>query len=43
DICTTSEGESWSGKQVADKRNHYAKLRAVIQKKASKGTLMLTA
>ena len=43
DICTTSEGESWSGKQVADKRNNYAKLRAVIQKKASKGTLMLTA
>lgn len=38
DICTTSEGESWSGKQITDKRNHYAKLRAVIQKKASKGT-----
>lgn len=38
DICTTSEGQSWSGKQITDKRNHYAKLRAVIQKKASKGT-----
>ena len=38
DICTTSEGESWSGKQITDKRNHYAKLRATIQKKASKGT-----
>ncbi|MDJ0598230.1 MAG: hypothetical protein QNJ37_05255 [Crocosphaera sp.] len=34
DICTTSEGESWSGKQITDKRNHYAKLRATIQKKA---------
>ncbi len=38
DIATTSEGESWSGKQVTDKRNHYALLRAVLQKKASKGT-----
>ncbi len=38
DICTTSEGQSWSGKQITDKRNHYAFLRATIQKKASKGT-----
>ncbi len=38
DICTTSEGQSWSGKQITDKRNHYAKLRATIQRKASKGT-----
>ena len=38
DICTTSERQSWSGKQITDKRNHYAKLRATIQKKASKGT-----
>jgi IS605 OrfB family transposase len=34
DIATTSEGKSWSGKQITDKRNHYAKLRAAIQKKA---------
>ncbi len=33
-ICTTSEGQEWSGKKITDKRNHYAKLRAVIQKKA---------
>jgi IS605 OrfB family transposase len=38
DIATTSEGESWSGKQITDKRNHYAKLRAVLQRKATKGT-----
>lgn len=38
DIATTSEGESWSGKQITDKRNHYAKLRACLQKKATKGT-----
>ncbi|WP_241392560.1 transposase [Rippkaea orientalis] len=38
DIATTSEGESWSGKQITAKRNHYAKLRTTIQKKASKGT-----
>jgi putative transposase len=38
DITTTSEGESWSGKQIMDKRNYYAKLRAVLQRKATKGT-----
>lgn len=38
DICVTSEGEKFSGKQVTDIRNHYAKLRASIQEKASKGT-----
>lgn len=38
DIATTSEEESWSGKQITDKRNHYAKLRASLQKKATKGT-----
>lgn len=38
DIATTSEGKSWSGKQITDKRNHYAKLRAVLQRKATKGT-----
>lgn len=38
DIASTSEGESWSGKKVTSKRNHYSKMRAVIQQKASKGT-----
>lgn len=38
DIVTTSEKESWSGKQITDKRNHYSKMRAVLQRKASKGT-----
>ena len=38
DICHTSEGDSWSGKQVTDKRNHYTKMRRVLQRKASKGT-----
>lgn len=38
DIATTSEGESWSGRQITDKRNHYAKLRASLQRKATKGT-----
>ena len=38
EICTTSEGQAWSGRQITDRRNHYARLRAVIQKKASKGT-----
>ena len=38
DIATTSTGESWSGKAITDKRNHYAKMRAVLQRKAAKGT-----
>ncbi len=38
DIAFISEGESWSGKKITDIRNHYSKLRAVLQKKASKGT-----
>lgn len=38
DICVTSEGEKFSGKQVTEIRNHYAKLRASIQQKATKGT-----
>lgn len=38
DIATTSDGESWSGKQITNKRNHYSKMRAVLQKKATKGT-----
>lgn len=38
DIATTSEGELWSGKQITDRRNHYSKMRAVLQRKATKGT-----
>ncbi|MEA5470322.1 transposase [Spirulina sp. 06S082] len=38
DIASTSKGESWSGKQITEKRNHYAKMRATLQKKATKGT-----
>lgn len=38
DIATTSEGDSWSGKQITDKRNHYSKMRSVLQRKAMKGT-----
>lgn len=38
DIAHTSEGDNWSGKQITQIRDHYAKLRAILQKKASKGT-----
>ncbi|OZH55698.1 transposase [Hydrocoleum sp. CS-953] len=38
DIASTSEGESWSGKNITSKRNHYYQMRAVLQRKASKGT-----
>lgn len=38
DIAVTSDGESFSGKEVTQVRDHYSKVRASIQKKASKGT-----
>lgn len=38
DICHTSEGDNWSGKQITKIRDRYSKLRAILQKKASKGT-----
>jgi putative transposase len=38
DIAVTSEGDKFSGKEITKVRNHYAKLRASIQQKASKGT-----
>ncbi len=38
DIAVTSEGESFSGEQITKVRDHHAKLRQSIQKKASKGT-----
>lgn len=39
-IATTSEGESWSGKEITNKRNHYSQMRVVLQQKASKGTFL---
>jgi IS605 OrfB family transposase len=38
DIAHTSEGDNWSGKQITQIRDHYSKLRAVLQRKSSKGT-----
>jgi IS605 OrfB family transposase len=38
DICHTSDGDKWSGKKIAQIRDHYSKLRAILQKKAAKGT-----
>ena len=38
DICHTSEGDKWNGKNLKAKRNHYTWLRLILQKKASLGT-----
>jgi IS605 OrfB family transposase len=38
DICVTSEGEKFSGKQITQIRDTYARVRASLQQKASKGT-----
>jgi putative transposase len=38
DIAHTSEGDNWHGQQLNRVRDHYSKLRAVLQRKASKGT-----
>jgi len=38
DIAHTSEGDNWNGQQLNRVRDHYSKLRAVLQRKASKGT-----
>lgn len=38
DICVTSEGEKFSGKQITQIRDKYARVRASLQRKASKGT-----
>jgi len=38
DIAVTSEGTAFSGEAVTKTRDHHAKLRQSIQKKASKGT-----
>jgi putative transposase len=38
DIAVTSEGQKWSGKDVTALRDRYARTRASLQKKATKGT-----
>ena len=38
DIAHTSEGDNWHGQQLNRVRDHYSKLRAVLQRKASQGT-----
>lgn len=38
DICVTSTGTKHSGKQITQKRNRYAKTRALVQAKSTKGT-----
>lgn len=38
DICVTSEGEKFSGKQITQIRDKYSRVRASLQQKASKGT-----
>jgi IS605 OrfB family transposase len=38
DIAATSDGEQFCGQQLKQVRDHFAKTRASIQKKASKGT-----
>jgi putative transposase len=38
DIAHTSEGDNWNGQQLNRVRDHYSQLRAVLQRKASKGT-----
>jgi transposase len=38
DIAHTSEGDNWNGQQLNKVRDHYSKLRAALQRKASKGT-----
>ncbi|MGY4591099.1 putative transposase [Thermostichus sp. MS-CIW-40] len=38
DIAHTSEGDNWNGQQLNKVRDHHLRLRAVLQRKASKGT-----
>ncbi|MCU0546960.1 MAG: transposase [Oscillatoriaceae cyanobacterium Prado104] len=38
DIAVTSEGQKWSGKDITAVRNRYARTRASLQAKATKGT-----
>ena len=38
DIAVTSDHKTWSGKEIRDVRDRYSKQRALLQKRASKGT-----
>ncbi|NJR57637.1 MAG: IS200/IS605 family element transposase accessory protein TnpB [Cyanobacteria bacterium CRU_2_1] len=38
DIAVTSVGDKWDGKQIQNVRDRYARVRASLQEKASKGT-----
>ncbi|MFT0786600.1 RNA-guided endonuclease InsQ/TnpB family protein [Synechococcus sp. H55.10] len=38
DIAHTSEGDHWNGQQLNQVRDHYSRLRAALQRKASRGT-----
>ena len=38
DIAVTSIGDKWDGKQITETRERYARVRASLQQKASKGT-----
>lgn len=38
DIAVTSVGDKWDGKQITDVRDRFARVRASLQQKASKGT-----
>jgi predicted transposase len=38
DIAVTSNGDKWDGKQINDVRDKFSRVRASLQKKASKGT-----
>ena len=38
DIAVTSNGDKWDGKQITEVRDKYAKTRASLQQKATKGT-----
>lgn len=38
DICVTSEGEKFSGREITQVRDRYSRVRTLLQQKASKGT-----
>jgi len=38
DIATTSDGQSWKGRAIQQKRDKFSRVRASIQRKASEGT-----
>lgn len=40
DIAVTSIGDKWDGKQITDKRDKFSLVRASLQAKASKGTMV---